>query len=344
MMSLSVGDMAQQFMFRRKIGETKASSMTLSRELASGLVADTSRRVNGNVTELAGIRAVHARASAQSDIARSAGVLLAVQQSTVETMRDAVQLSLDDMILLNTNSQDPGFSRSLGLMEHRFRDTVSMLNTSFAGRSVFGGVSQESKAISDADFLLDSLRADMAATLPPNAGAHDISTFVDDWFREATPPDVSAFDTVGYLGGARIPARLDLGDGHDVGLEITAQASAFRKTLAAFAKGAVLSQALFEKGSAQKDAAVSVLRDELGSANAGLIALSVQIGTEEARASRGVAHAEAQKSGMHEALVALLEADPYETAARLEETISRLELLFTLTSRLSRLTLNGFLR
>lgn len=344
MTSLSVGDMAQQFMFRRKIGETKASSMTLSRELASGLVADTSRRLNGNVAELAGIRAIQARASAQSDIARSAGVLLAVQQTTVETMQDAVQSSLDDVILLNTSSQDPGFARSLSLMEHRFRETVSMLNTSFAGRSVFGGVSQESNAISDADFLLNALRADMAATLPPNASVHDISTFVDDWFREATPPDVSAFDTLGYLGGARIPARLDLGNGHDVGLEITAQASAFRETLAAFAKGALLSKASYEEGPAQKDAAISVLIKDLGSANAGLIALSVQIGTEEARASRGVAHAEAQKFGMQDALVALLEADPYETAARLEETMSRLELLFSLTSRLSRLTLNGFLR
>lgn len=339
MLSSTFGDLAQQQALRRHAEAAKKDNLRFSRELMTGLVADGAKRLGGDFSELASVHHTLALATAQADIARSAGLFLSLQQTSLDALRENVESSLSDLILLNAGSSRSGILRVFSLAEGQFHDAVSRLNTDFAGRPLFGGTSATLPVISASTDLLDTLIADITSALPPDPDFVLLSGFVDDWFAEAGP-----FDSIGYLGGPKITTRLDLGEGLSVGTDVTAQETAFRQMLATFAKGAILSREVFAFSTSALRAAATHLSGELGAASGQLIALSGQIGIEEAKASNGIARAEAAIHAMQTAQVDMLKADPYETASRLEKTISQLELVFTLTSRLSRLTLAGFLR
>lgn len=339
MLSSTFGDMAQQQALRRHAESAKKDNLRFSRELMTGLVADSAKRLGGDFSELASVHHRLALATAQADIARSAGLFLSLQQTTLDALRANVDSSLSDMILLNAGSSQSDILRALSLAEGQFHETISRLNTDFAGRPLFGGASATLPVVAGSTGLLETLISDITVALPPDPDFAALSGFVDDWFAETGP-----FDSVGYLGGPSVAARLDLGEGQTVGMDVTAQDTALRQTLAMFAKGAILSRGVFTFAPTALRDAVTQLSGGLRAASAQLVALSGQIGIEEAKASKGIARAEATIYAMQTAQVDMLKADPYETATRLEKTMSQLELVFTLTSRLSRLTLAGFLR
>lgn len=339
MLSTTFGDLAQQQALRRHAEAAKKDNLRFSRELMTGLVADSAKRLGGDFSELASVHHTLALATAQADVARSAGLFLSLQQTGLDALRANVESSLNDLILLNAGSSRSDILRAFSLTEEQFHEAVSRLNTDFAGRPLFGGTSASLPVISGATGLLDTLISDITAALPPDPEFAVLSEFIDDWFAET-----GSFDSVGYLGGPKIPTRLDLGEGQTVGTDVTAQETAFRHTLATFAKGAILSREVFAFSTSELRGAATHLSGGLRAASGQLTALSGQIGIEEAKASNAIARAEAAIYAMQTAQVEMLKADPYETATRLEKTVSRLELVFTLTSRLSRLTLAGFLR
>jgi flagellar hook-associated protein 3 FlgL len=72
--------------------------------------------------------------------------------------------------------------------------------------------------------------------------------------------------------------------------------------------------------------------------------MQARIGAQEARAADGLARAEARAASLQIIRTELLEADPYETATALESATQRLDALYLVTARLSRLSLTEYLR
>ncbi|PQO24558.1 flagellar biosynthesis protein FlgL, partial [Rhodobacteraceae bacterium WD3A24] len=73
-------------------------------------------------------------------------------------------------------------------------------------------------------------------------------------------------------------------------------------------------------------------------------ALEGRVGAAEARVERAAARNSAEATAMESARNDLVGRDPFETASALQETTARLEKIYTVTARLSRLSLLEFLR
>jgi flagellar hook-associated protein 3 FlgL len=74
-----------------------------------------------------------------------------------------------------------------------------------------------------------------------------------------------------------------------------------------------------------------------------LLALQSDLGHSEERLESARVRDDAAKFGLSEARNALISADPFETATRLEEAQSQLEALYAVTVRSSRLSLMSFM-
>ncbi len=74
-----------------------------------------------------------------------------------------------------------------------------------------------------------------------------------------------------------------------------------------------------------------------------VIALRADVGFVESRIEKVAARNAAEVTGLEFAKVALLEIDPYEAATRLEEAQFQLQSLYTVTVRMSQLSLVNFL-
>ena len=339
MIATTFGDMSQRLALQRHGTDLKRSVTTLSQELTTGITKDKSRKVNGEFSMLAGVNNAIEMASARKAGARFAELIFASQQTILADLGNQAQTGFLEELSRSANPSEAEISRGIDVMEARFRNAVAQLNTHIAGRALFAGTATDGAALAAADLMLDEIFNDMMTAYPTGLDADTASMFIASWFA-----DGGQFDTSGYLGGSQIPSRLDLGGGATVGLELTAQDQSFRKLLGAFATGAILSRGVFEADQDQQKAMFRHASQSLAVSHLGLVELSARLGIEEERVSNARARAEAEHTAMSIARVELMEADPYETAVRLEQAMTQLDLIYTLTARLSRLNLANYLR
>ena len=339
MISTTFGDMAQHLMLRRQGTGLKRAVTELSQDLTSGMVSDQARRVSGEFSVLADITNRLALAETHRDLGRTAGTRLAVQQTVIDGLHAHAQAGLAELALAEQSPMATQVARGLSQMETRFRDAVTLLNTVFGGVGLFSGASANGAALAGASDILDQLMADLGANLAPDPTALQTSQFIEGWFAPG-----GAFDTVGYLGDAAVSSRLTLGNGLDVGFEITAAEPEIRTTLAALAKGVALARGVLDASAAQQGALKQEIIENLGTASVGLIDVAARIGQQEWRAAEAVTRAEAELYAMKIARSEILSADPYETATQLEQARTQLDLVYAMTARLSRLSLLEYLR
>jgi len=335
MIPTTYGDMSRHLMLGRHAARLKASMTDLSREMTTGLVSDKARHLRGDVILLASLEKNLELTTTRKHVAQNAGQMLAVQQITL----GAISARSEDMYvsLLQTEiiSNDAQRGGTINALEALFNDTVNLLNTDFAGRSLFAGAAGGGPALASADAILTALAADLPAGLDPVS----LSAHVDSWFAEG-----GGFDSVGYLGGLAIPAALDVGGGIGVRFEFTAQAAPLRQTLSALAKGALLARGVFDGSPAEQTATLRAVSSTLAISIAGLVDMSARVGVEEEKAARAASQAEAEHTAMAIARAELLSVDPYDSATKLEHAMSQLDLIYNITARLSRLTLADYLR
>lgn len=335
MIPSTYGDMSRHLALGRHSARLKADVSSLSKEITTGLVGDKARHLNGKLSFLAGIEQRIEFATARKSIAQNSANLLATQQSALAGISARSESVYLELLQTPPGENYAQLDRQINALDAAFVDAVKLLNTSFAGRSIFAGVAGDRPALAPAQDILQALAADLS----PGLDGAGLSAEIDAWFAEG-----GGFDTAGYLGGDAVPEALNVGEGLEISFEITAQASPIRQTLAGLAKGAVLATGVFDGAPAEKLDALRAAASTLAASNTGLIDLAAQVGVQEERAARAVSAAEAEQTAMSIARTELVSADPYETATKLEQAMSQLELIYSLTARLSRLTLADYLR
>lgn len=133
------------------------------------------------------------------------------------------------------------------------------------------------------------------------------------------------------------------GGGSVLRLNWSATDETFRKTLSGLAKGALMTRDHTDI-SAETRRSVLLSVGGTAQANGALIRLiNEDIGTAQARIEQATTRQQAAQVSATLARTNLIGADPYETATKLQDTISRVDQMFALTARLSRLSLSAYL-
>ncbi len=337
MISSTIGDMSRQLMLSRQSARMQESVATLSKEMTTGVVRDKVKHLNGDLAILASLDQKIEAAGVHKSVGDSLLTLLSGQQRALENIHSDVERISTDVLSLNNVADAAQIERSTTSFRNGFESTVGKVNTTIAGRSIFAGVASDRPALASADVILSELKSDLQQI--PSLDSAGFSQFIDDWFAED-----GRFDEVGYLGGVKLPAAVDLGDGIRVNANTTAEDQAFRTTLAGLAKGALLGEDSYFTDLDEKRSALDAAAYTLLNGASGLIDLSARIGIVEERTSSAITRAGAEETALSIARAELLSADPHETAIQLENAMTQLDLIFAMTARLSRLTLADYLR
>jgi flagellar hook-associated protein 3 FlgL len=218
--------------------------------------------------------------------------------------------------------------------EQNLQTALSLLNTRFGDRSLFAGQATNGAATVDFDTLLSALTVAVGGAV----SAQDVETAVTNWF--ASP---AGYDAVAYQGGDAL-AALAIAPGEDAKIDVTAKDPALRDTIKDLAMAALLNRGILAGQSAGRQdlarrAGLNLLENKTDLTNvaARLGVLEAQIDTAATRNSNEASALQIARSG-------ITEADPYETATRLDETEAQLERIYALTARLSRLSLLDYLK
>lgn len=311
----------------------RAELQRASTEMTTGKQADTGAAVRGDFYALGALDHTLARLRGFKAITSETALLAETMQTALGVIADgATDVGAD--LLRNTGLNVPAqLGAIVGDGRRQFDTAIAALNTRFAERAVFGGVVAETSPLPDAETILTALDAATAGAVTVT----DVETAISDWFDD--PAGYAAL----YAGGAaRDP--LPVAAGETVALDVTALDPALRDTLKGLAAVAMLDRGILAGQDEARAALAKAAGQQLISSGEARATLAARVGTAQARIEDAATRNAAEETALGIARVNLLEADPYDTAARLQDIQNRLDSLYVLTSRLSGLSLTEYLR
>lgn len=332
---VSIGDLLQTFQIRRQNSFLKAEVGRLTNELASGKTSDISKAVAGDFTALAGIERSLATYKAFKITTGEASLAVESMQGVLRT----IQITSSDLgpaLLTASNSAQPSVQQAVAVdVRQKLDGVISQLNTQLADRSLFSGASLDQPALaSGAAIMTDVMTAIAGLTT-----ADSIALAIDGWFAPG-----GDFDTVAYLGSPNPQSAFQLSPDEQAQVAVTASDTAIREVLKGFVLGAVLAEGALVASPGEAAAILGKSGVQLITSQSELAVLQARVGSVEARIEAAEIANSAARTALEIARGEMIGIDPYDAATRLEETQSQLETLYTLTARLSRLSLADFLR
>ncbi len=330
---MSLGDMAQAFSLRRHSAALKSDLQTASTEVTTGRVSDISARVRGDYSALTALDATLSQLDAFKATNNEAELFTGAQQTALATI-SGLTGDFGPMLLNAATGGAVSMIATIGRdAAQRFETVVAALNTRVGDRSLFAGQATDSPATAPAQDILSALDAATALAITPA----EMETAINEWFD-----DPVGYGALGYAGGPPL-APVSVAQGEVANIDVTADDSALRQTLKALALGAMLDRGAFA-GAPQARADVARRAGEaMINAQDNQTYLAARLGITEGQIAAAKTRNASETSALQIARTDLLAVDPYEAATRLQETQTRIETLYTLTARLSRLNLADYL-
>jgi len=331
MANVTLGDMAQSFALRRQNASLQAEVQRLSTETVTGLAADTGRAVAGDFTALSSIT----RSLSQLEAYRHSGTMAATLATGTQNALTVLGKAVEGLGARLVDPVQAGNAGTLAALtqgaDQAFRSVVATLDTRLGGQSLFAGTAVEGQAMADAGAILSSLQAATEGL----TSASRLAAAVDDWFE-------SDFATVAYQGGAG-RAPMAVGEGDHVNVLVTAEDPAIMETLKGLAMGVLLNRGALEGLAEERQAAATLSGETLLNADAARVSLVSRLGVAEGRLADIQTRDAAQAAALNLARTEMLSVDPYESAVRLEAAQTQVETLYSVTARLSKMSLADFI-
>lgn len=330
----SFGDMARHHVLNHNLQRLKADMTRLTRDMSTGQVSDPARQLQGHLMPLASLDLAIGQADARMGVTSVLSVRLNAQHAALDATHEHVQNTADMLLRPDLMMTDDRLSPIAKQVGQNFADIVGLLNTQAGGRSLFAGQAVDHPALADARSILDML----ASLIPTGADQVVIDQVVGDWFATG-----GGFEANGYVGGAADGTPIDLGDGISVQFGVTAADPNIRGALAAMAKSALMDADLTDVSAQTRRQVLSAAAVETRSGAALLREVIEKTGISQARVDDAATRQQASKAAATMARNLLIGADPYDTATALQESIARVDQMFAITARLSRLSLSAYL-
>ncbi|WP_417258500.1 flagellin [Celeribacter sp.] len=335
MNSLTLGDLSTMFRRSSLITQNKTDLDTYSMEVASGLKADLSKSVSGDFTPLASMeRSLRTFESYQRGI-NDAAFFGSSMQNVLGTVADHVDTSAGP--LLNAASYNNAATIEITSTQARatLDSVVNAFNTRAGGRAIFGGAATQTTPLQSSEILMSEIQTAIAGA----ASADDILTAVDAWFE----PGTGSYDTVMYNGSTSPKSGFVLNDQETATFDVTATAQGIRETLKGLVLGALVSEGALAGNIDEQAQLMQTAGERLYGASAQLQQLSAQVGTQEAKVEAASQRNTTEKYATERAKSEIVSADIYDSATKLQQAEAQLEMMYTITARLSNLKLSDYI-
>ena len=330
----SISDLARSYQLRVSQSSLKAKLATLTEENTTGVKADIPRALNGDLQAITQIEARISQLSTYATSITQAETRLAGMQTALDSIRTQ---AADGVTLMSEalTSSEAGLQLHIDKAPEQLRGIIATLNTTVGGRYVFSGTSTDRAPVVDYDTMMDQIATAVGGATTPDT----ILARIDAYFDGAAG-DGGYADT-GFQGGegstlVAVDAQKTLRT------DLTAGSGEIRAALKGFAVMAYLS----EQGGLDDQTARALTQaagERMVAAEGGLISAAGNLGVQEGIAAKLRTANCAESSTLSLARNNLVLVDPYETATALKEVEANLETLYTVTSRLSKLSLMSYL-
>jgi len=319
MMSLmSIGELARGLTLQSRSAQIKSEIDTLSKELASGQVADISARLGGDYSHLLDLDHSLSRLNAFSIATAETRIFTDGMQVSLTTFGDSVSEVSASLLAFGTANQTVTHQQASVQAQNELDSMISALNTRIGGRSLFSGTATDVSPLASADSLLAALRAELTGLTTLT----DIRQAAEDWFN-----DPAGFDAVIYQGSANELSPMQISENEKVSLPFKANDTAFKNALRDVSLAALASDPALSTTPELRTALFRDLGVKLAGSVDDIVKQRAEVGAAEARIDQADTRNSAARTSAEIARNQLISADPYETATRLQTVQFPLEIL-----------------
>lgn len=332
----SIGDLARSFHLRQQNTQAKSDLTRLTQELASGQVSDLGKALRGDFSALSSIERSLRLIDAYRHSTAEAALLTSGAQSALETLRTEIDVIAPTLLAATGGGAMHQMEIVADSASDRLSSAIAALNQDIAGRSIFSGTATDTAPLISADEMLVHL-APLAAGA---ADANDLIAAIDSWFMDSG----GGFETVAYQGNSAQPPGFTVGEGETISNPLSALDPALRRALKGMALAALVAQGQGPVGDADRKQLLEHAALQMIEGGEGVTRLQARLGDVEARIETSKVRNETTRSVFEQERNGLTGIEPYAVATQLQEAQTRLESLYLLTTRLSRLSLTEYLR
>lgn len=330
------GDLARSFAMQNQTGHLKRQLEKLGYEVTTGRTHDLAASVAGDYLPLSNIESSLVQLDRYQASLSEAAAFVETGQRALENLQSRALRTSSNLLTLSASAEISVVDSISNDTRQSFSSVISDLNSQIGGQSLFAGMATDRAALADADTML----ADIEGGLAGLATSDEIIAAVTGWFDD--PGD--GFETLGYLGSDSTLLPFDLGLGDKANFNFRANDQEIRDILKGFALGAILNSVAPVLDVAERQNLIRRSGELLITAEKNLAQYRADVGTTEASISDSKARNSAEISALELARANIVNVDQYEAAGELEAAQVQLEMLFSITARMSRLNLMEFLR
>lgn len=334
----SISDQARAYALQVASNRIKTTLSTLTKEVASGEVADLGQRLQGNTRAISEIEGrMTMTQQFQRNAAETAHQLQAMQDLFADVRTSTTDLGL-------ALGSDPFITKPTNIIARTaeaataFESVIQRLNSADSNRFLLSGDASHTAPLSPASEILDALTVVVAGSTT----ADEVLQAVSDWFD--APPGAGGFLDNAYHGTVATAQRKAVGEDVVIDIKTSAASPAVRNLLKGLASAALLERGALAAQPVERGQLLTRSGLQMMSADTDLLGEMSRIGLNQQITERAQTGNASALTTLNIARNEIRSADPFETAAALKEVQAQLESLYTVTARLSNLKLVDYLR
>lgn len=335
MAQISFGDMATTYRNTSRQADFKATITRLTAELTTGVRQSTATLDTGDYGPISGIERGLRLSSALIVANTEAAQFAEFIQTGMDTLQTQATESASTLLIASNSSDRAALANAAQDAASRLDSAIAALNTRFADRAVFAGTASEGRAVVSATDMLDALELAVAG----QTDADGVKAAVHSWFFDSG----GGYETLAYLGSSTAPGAFRIGQSETAQVQVTAASDEVRQTLENLALATLVHRDVLSGDSVGQSALLRSAGEGLLSAEGALSLSRAAVGLVQSRIEESGVALASEKTALQQMRADLIGVDLYDVATELENTQSQLETLYSITARLSRLSLADFL-
>jgi flagellar hook-associated protein 3 FlgL len=335
MVVAAVSDLASSLLLKRTTLAARNSLNERSIELTTGIKQDLFAAAGGDSRRIYAMDNQRSLISAYLNESKLADARSTVVQSHLATIQESGSAFAPELLSALERNDMSSANIIAKAAPQAFENTLSALNATYAGQSLFSGAAYSSEAVSSRT----SIMSDIQALVSGLVVAQDVVDAVEDYFFDPA----GGYTTSGYQGSTQDAAEVQISESLFVQTSVRADDDRIKQTL--------FGLALIELGSDgtfSNDGINTLLftrgGNELLNAPHRIIDIREQVGIAQETIEVTRARHEAQLTTLDIKRIDLIGADQFESAADVEALQFQLQSIYTITARMASLTLTNFLR
>lgn len=310
----------------------------LTKEAASGEVADLSSRLQGDTIIINNIENRIALIEQYDRNAEDALFSLKWQQQVVGSANDAAS-EIANKILTLPQAFDAVATEELAKEAvETFSIIVDQLNRNVTGRYAFSGLDVNERPLVSSEKIIDK----MVEISDQSISADEVVQKISNWFD--APQGKAGFEDFAYRGTKDKSINFAIAEGGSVDVVISAMDPEIKRMLKGLAIAALADRIKLDDDNVGAEKLIKSGAREIWDNEVNLIQKISKIGAAQEKVEVGQARNTAALSELRIARNDIRQVDLYETSSAILETESQLRHIYLLVARVSNLSLAEYLR